>query len=57
MKKVLVINQGHTKNYGDIAINNTITEFFRKKGLEVDFLPFWEEKQLYLVRIIKTYHI
>ena len=43
MKRALVINQGHTKNYGDIAINNTITEFFRKKGLEVDFLPFWEE--------------
>ena len=43
MKKILVVNQGHTKNYGDVAINSTISKFFEEKNLEVDCIPYWEE--------------
>lgn len=46
MKKVLIINQGNTENYGDIAINNVLTNYFSKK-YEVDFIPYWDEKNIF----------
>ena len=43
--KILRINQGHTKNYGDIAIDKAISECFKgSKGL---FIPFWSEEEVY----------
>lgn len=47
MKKVLIINQGQTQNYGDIAINNTISKFLKEKGIDVDFIPYWEETKIF----------
>ena len=43
-KKILVINQGHTDNYGDVAINDTICNYFKSKEYEVSFYPFFDEK-------------
>ena len=43
MKNILIVNQGHTRNYGDVAINSTITKFFEEKNMKVDFMPYWEE--------------
>jgi len=45
--KVLIINQGNTENYGDIAINNTITNFFLHKKIECDNLLYWDEKEVF----------
>ncbi len=42
--KILILNQGKTKNYGDIAINETIDTFFRNKGFKVDNYIFWLEE-------------
>ena len=47
MKRILVINQGHTNNYGDIAINDTIITFFKNKGIDVEFMPYWEETKVF----------
>lgn len=44
---ILIINQGNTTNYGDIAINKTITTFFEDKGIHVDFFPFWSEEKVF----------
>lgn len=43
-KKILILNQGHTENYGDVAINETVTSFFKCKNFEVDFFPFYSEE-------------
>lgn len=47
MKKILLLNQGNTDNYGDIAINDTISAYFEKKGYEVHFFPFWSEEVVF----------
>ena len=46
-KKILVLNQGATQNYGDIAINNTIITYLKKQGFEVDYFPFWLEELVF----------
>ena len=38
--KVLVVNQGHTDNIGDMAINHAIISELKKRGYNVDFSPF-----------------
>ena len=43
--KIITINQGHTDNYGDIAINEAISSIF--DGEDVRFFPFWEESVVY----------
>lgn len=47
MKKILIVNQGQTQNYGDIAINTTISKFLKEKGIDVDFMPYWEETKIF----------
>ena len=47
MYNIAVINQGHTENLGDIAINQVITQHFKNKGCRVVFLPFWDEKRVF----------
>jgi len=46
MKRVLVINQGNTNNYGDIAINRTISHFLKDYFI-VDYLPYWSENDIF----------
>lgn len=48
MKKILLINQGNTTNYGDIAIKDTIQKFFETNEIDVDFCPFWDDKKIYI---------
>lgn len=43
-KKILVLNQGSTENYGDIAINDTIVTYMKDKGYQVDYFTFWLEE-------------
>jgi polysaccharide pyruvyl transferase WcaK-like protein len=38
MKKILVINEGFSNNFGDQAINQSIISFFKHKGFETSFL-------------------
>lgn len=40
MKKVLLINQGHTQNLGDILISEVMSRFFIQQGFEVDVQPY-----------------
>lgn len=46
-KKILILNQGNTPNLGDIAINDTITTYFKNKNYDIDFYPFWDEKVVF----------
>lgn len=39
--KVLLLNQGHTENYGDIAIKQTIEEMLKFKNIDVETEKFW----------------
>lgn len=45
--KVLVLNQGHTDNIGDVAINSVITESLKQANIKYESKPFWEEKLVY----------
>ena len=47
MKKILLLNQGHTENYGDIAIKETIEKFFKNKRYIIDFYPYWSENLVF----------
>lgn len=47
MKKILLINQGNTTNYGDIAIKTTIETLLKEKNINTDFCPFWDDKIIY----------
>lgn len=47
MEKILILNQGHTENYGDVAINNVISGYFKREGYEITVYPFWDEKQAF----------
>lgn len=47
MKKILLLNQGHTENYGDIAIRETIESFFKNKNYIIDFYPYWSENLVF----------
>ena len=47
MTKVLLLNQGHTSNYGDIAINQTINEALISSGIEACFFPFWSAEKVF----------
>jgi polysaccharide pyruvyl transferase WcaK-like protein len=47
MHTIAVINQGHTDNLGDIAINKVITEKLKSDGINVIFFPFWDEKKVF----------
>ena len=40
MKKVLLINQGHTANLGDILISKVMSGFFLEQGFEIETLPY-----------------
>lgn len=44
-KKILLINQGNTKNIGDNAIFLVIQKYFLIKG--IDFQHFWDEELVY----------
>ena len=46
-QKILLLNQGHTTNYGDIAIHNTIETFLNEQNLETAFYPFWSEENVF----------
>jgi len=46
-KKILILNQGITANYGDVAINNTLMSFFKTRGFDVDYYPFWYEEYIF----------
>ncbi|CUP17397.1 polysaccharide pyruvyl transferase family protein [Clostridium disporicum] len=46
-KNILILNQGITENYGDVAINNTITSFFKSKGFNIEYYPFWLEEYVF----------
>ena len=41
MKKILVFNQGHTENLGDIAIDKTLEKSLTDLGFDVAFIPLW----------------
>ena len=47
MRKILVINQGQSLNYGDIAINQVVQGFFESKEYDIDFLPLWDETKIF----------
>jgi polysaccharide pyruvyl transferase WcaK-like protein len=40
MPRVLLINQGHTSNLGDVAINTVITTFLKNHDIDVICRPF-----------------
>lgn len=46
-KNILLINQGHTDNIGDIAINNTIKNFFENLNYDVCSVPYWDEHEIF----------
>ena len=46
-KRILLLNQGKTKNLGDIAINETISTFLNKQNIVVDNELFWSEENVY----------
>ena len=46
-KTVLLLNQGHTNNYGDIAINRVISAMFKKSNYNVEQQNFWSEKDVF----------
>ena len=46
MKKILILNQGNTENYGDIAIKSVLDKFFSTK-YDIDFIPYWDEKKIF----------
>lgn len=52
-KKILVLNQGITENYGDIAINDTIITFLKNQGFQVDYFPFWLEELIFGKEYVK----
>lgn len=45
--KVLLLNQGNTPNYGDVAINHTLELFFEQNNIETEFFPFWSEEVVF----------
>lgn len=47
MAKILLLNQGNTYNYGDVAIKDTIVCFFENQKNKVLFSSFWDEKEVY----------
>lgn len=47
MANILILNQGNTENYGDVAINSALVNFFINKNNTVDFCPFWDEKLVF----------
>lgn len=44
MKKVLLLNEWKTNNYGDIAINKVITKILKKSNIGVYNYLFWKEE-------------
>lgn len=46
MKKVLILNQGYTNNYGDVAINAVISKFLKNNQYNVDYNCFFSEKEI-----------
>lgn len=46
-KKILLLNQGDTQNYGDIAIHKMIDTYFRENGFNTEFYPFWSEDKVF----------
>ena len=47
MKKILLINQGHTPNIGDQAIAMSMAAWGKKNGYDCDVMPFWDEKSVF----------
>jgi len=46
-KRILVLNQGDTPNYGDQAIHRTIECYFTNQDYEVISFPFWKETDVF----------
>ena len=46
-KQVLIANQSHTNNYGDIAIGKSIAENFASRGFKVIQKPYCDEPSTY----------
>lgn len=47
MPRVLLINQGHTSNLGDVAINTVITTFLKNHDIDVICRPFEERVEYF----------
>ncbi len=47
MKNVIILNQAHTSNIGDIAIGESITEWVNSNGWNPLVLPFWDELKIF----------
>ena len=47
MKNVLILNQAHTCNLGDIAIGESISSWISENGWNPITLPFWDENSVF----------
>lgn len=47
MKNILILNQAHTTNLGDIAIGESISSWVRDNGWNPITKPFWDERSVF----------
>ena len=47
MNPIMLINQGHTRNLGDVAIMQVLRRFLESRGMTVVFAPYEEETPAY----------
>lgn len=47
MKNVLILNQAHTSNLGDVAIGMSLENWVRENGWNPITMPFWDEASVF----------
>ena len=47
MKNVLILNQAHTTNLGDIAIGESLSSWIRENAWNPITIPFWDERSIF----------
>lgn len=47
MRNILILNQAHTTNLGDIAIGESMEKWVKESGWNPITLPFWDEKDVF----------
>ena len=52
-KKILILNQGNSNNYGDIAINKVISTYLKKNDFKVKNEMFWSENEVFGTKFLK----
>lgn len=47
MKNILILNQAHTSNLGDVAIGMSLENWIRENGWNPITMPFWDESSVF----------